>query len=155
MKHQVRLLSRLIVAATILFTSCYADEGVMGPDSHEKLKINLSGEISQIYQTRVNDEGFCNGDEVGIYVVDYNGEQPGELRVSGNRGDNVKHIFDEASHKWNGAYDIYFKDRKTHIDLYGYYPYASPDNITEYAFQVQKDRQRRNGQSYCSQYLYR
>ena len=124
----------------MLLTSCYNDDEIIEPEMQASPKINLSGEISQVYQTRVNDAGFCDGDEVGIYVVDYNGSTPGELLDEGNRGDNVKHTFDEANFKWNGAYDLYFKDNRTNVDIYGYYPFAYPDNVSAYAFEVQKDQ---------------
>lgn len=124
----------------MLLTSCYTDDLIIEPEMQASPKINLSGEISQVYQTRVNDAGFCDGDEVGIYVVDYNGSTPGELLDEGNRGDNVKHTFDEANFKWNGAYDLYFKDNRTNVDIYGYYPFAYPDNVSAYAFEVQKDQ---------------
>ena len=124
----------------MLLTSCYTDDEIIEPEMQASPKINLSGEISQVYQTRVNDAGFCDGDEVGIYVVDYNGSTPGELLDEGNRGDNVKHTFDEANFKWNGAYDLYFKDNRTNVDIYGYYPFAYPDNVSAYAFEVQKDQ---------------
>ena len=124
----------------MLLTSCYTDDEIIEPEMQASPKINLSGEISQVYQTRVNDAGFCDGDEVGIYVVDYDGSTPGELLDEGNRGDNVKHTFDEANFKWNGAYDLYFKDNLTNVDIYGYYPFAYPDNVSAYAFEVQKDQ---------------
>lgn len=124
----------------MLLTSCYTDDDIIEPDMQAQCKINLSGEIAQVYQTRVNDAGFCDGDEVGIYVVDYNGSTAGELLDEGNRGDNVKHTFDEANFKWNGAYDLYFKDNRTNVDIYGYYPFAYPDNVSAYAFEVQKDQ---------------
>ena len=124
----------------MLLTSCYTNDEIIEPEMQVSPKINLLGEISQVYQTRVNDAGFCDGDEVGIYVVDYNGSTPGELLDEGNRGDNVKHTFDEANFKWNGAYDLYFKDNRTNVDIYGYYPFAYPDNVSSYAFEVQKDQ---------------
>ena len=124
----------------MLLTSCYTDDEFIEPEMQASPKINLSGEITQVYQTRVNDAGFCDGDEVGIYVVDYNGSVAGELLDEGNRGDNVRHTFDEANFKWNGAYDLYFKDSKTNVDIYGYYPFASPDNVSAYAFEVKKDQ---------------
>lgn len=124
----------------MLLTSCYTSDDIIEPEMQAQCKINLSGEISQVYQTRVNDAGFCDGDEVGIYVVDYDGSTPGELLDEGNRGDNVKHTFDEANFKWNGAYDLYFKDNRTNVDIYGYYPFAYPDNVSAYAFEVQKDQ---------------
>lgn len=130
----------LAVATSMLLTSCYTDDEIIEPEMQASPKINLSGEISQVYQTRVNDAGFCDGDEVGIYVVDYNGSTSGELLDEGNRGDNVKHTFDEANFKWHGAYDLYFKDNRTNVDIYGYYPFAYPDNVSAYAFEVQKDQ---------------
>ena len=106
MKQCIKSLSMLAVAASMLLTSCYTDDEIIEPEMQASPQINLSGEISQVYQTRVNDAGFCDGDEVGIYVVDYNGSTAGELLDEGNRGDNVKHTFDEANFKWNGAYDL-------------------------------------------------
>lgn len=105
-----------------------------------KMPITLSGEINQVSVTRVNDNGFCDGDVMGVYIVDYNGNTPGTLQVSGNRGDNVRHTFDESEFKWNSDYDLYWKDKHTHIDVYGYYPYGSPESIDAYKFTVQRDQ---------------
>ena len=105
-----------------------------------KMPITLSGEIDQVSVTRVNDNGFCDGDVMGVYIVDYDGNTPGTLQVSGNRGDNVRHTFDEANYKWNSAYDLYWKDKHTHIDVYGYYPFGSPESIDAYGFTVQRDQ---------------
>lgn len=105
-----------------------------------KMPITLSGEINQVSVTRVNDNGFCDGDVIGVYIVDYDGNTPGTLQLSGNRGDNVRHTFDEAAYKWNSAYDLYWKDKHTHIDVYGYYPFGSPESIDAYAFTVQRDQ---------------
>ncbi len=121
-------------------TSCMKDDSAIASDHAASRKISLSGEIQQVYQTRVNDAGFCDGDAVGIYIVDYNGSTAGELLDAGNRADNVKHTFDEAAYKWIPSYDIYWKDDKTHIDVYGYYPYSTPDNVAAYAFNVEKDQ---------------
>ena len=38
---------------------------------------------------------------MGVYIVDYEGSNPGTLQNSGNRGTNVKHTFDEESYHWN------------------------------------------------------
>lgn len=89
-------------------------------------RIQLSGSIEQLALTRVCDNGFCDGDVMGVYVVDYNGGTPGTLKPSGNRCDNVRHTFDEANNQWEPAYDIYWKDKHTHIDVYGYYPLRQP-----------------------------
>ena len=62
------------------------------------------------------------------------------MKVNGNRGDNVRHTFDEPNYKWNSAYDLFWKDKHTHIDVYGYYPFANPESIEDYQFEVQKDQ---------------
>lgn len=105
-------------------------------------RIQLSGSIEQLAMTRVCDNGFCDGDVMGVYVVDYNGGTSGTLKPSGNRCDNVRHTFDEANNQWEPAYDIYWKDKHTHIDVYGYYPFANPESIDDYQFGVQKDQSR-------------
>lgn len=114
--------------------SCALDEPAFEPtDEEERLKpIVIAGRINQEYETRANDEGFCNGDVVGIYVVDYDGETPGTLLNEGNRADNVRFTFDEAAYKWAPAYEIYWKDKKTHIDIYGYYPWGAPEDVENY-----------------------
>ena len=123
-----------------LFASCSDSEWFGGDADKEVQRIELSGEIEQVAVTRVNDNGFADGDVMGVYVVDYNGSNAGRLKVSGNRADNVRHTFDEENRKWIPAYDIYWKDKHTHIDVYGYYPYASPENIEQYPFTVQRDQ---------------
>lgn len=111
-----------------------------GPNDVEVGKITLSSSIEQVYQTRVNDNGFADGDRIGIYVVDYDGETPGTLKTSGNRADNVWHKYHESTHSWEPARDIYWKDKKTAVDIYGYYPFASVDDVSSYKFEVSKDQ---------------
>ena len=143
---------RYIIGAAALsaMASCALDEPTFEPlEGEEGLKpIVIAGRIDQEYATRANDEGFCNGDVVGIYVVDYDGDTPGTLQNEGNRADNVRFTFDEAAYKWNPAYEIYWKDKKTHIDIYGYYPWGAPEDVENYAFEVEKDQRREaaNGQ---------
>lgn len=124
--------------------SCALDEPAFDPQTEdmEKRPIVISGSINQEYATRANDEGFCNGDVVGIYIVDYDGETPGTLQNEGNRADNLRFTYDEANHKWNSAYDVYWKDKKTHIDLYGYYPWGEPEDVENYQFEVEKDQRK-------------
>lgn len=131
----------LVLSMLVSLVSCQIEEPFADISGNNlDLKINLSGEISQVYQTRVNDSGFCDGDVVGIYIVDYNNSGAGELLDNGNRGDNVKHTFNESSYRWDSPYDLFFKDNHTNIDIYGYYPYGSPSNVNEYNFEVQMDQ---------------
>ena len=136
-----KLTNFAILATLTLAMACTDDyPGGYGLQNGYGRPITLSGEIEQVAATRVNDSGFCDGDEIGVYIVDYQGSTPGTLQASGNRGSNVKHTFDEAAYKWNSAYDVYWKDDHTHIDVYGYYPFGSPEDVNAYPFEVQKDQ---------------
>ena len=97
-----------ILALAVQLVSCYGDEHLAGELSGSK-KISLNAEIKQVPATRVNDNGFCDGDVIGVYIVDYQGENAGELRSEGNRADNV----------------------------YAYYPYMSSiESVTDLPFSV-------------------
>lgn len=129
-----------LITVFLLASSC-SDENWLGgalPGSGDKLEIE--GEINQVAVTRVNDEGFVDGDEIGVYVVNYEGTVPGRLSTEGNHATNVRHTFNEADHKWNAAYNIYWQDKVTHADIYCYYPYDSPKSVESYSFTVRRDQ---------------
>lgn len=126
-----------IVAATL----CGCSDSIFDDDAqNDGGSIRLAADIEQLAVMRVNDCGFCDGDMMGVYVVDYEGGNPGTLKLKGNRGDNVRYTFDEAANKWTGAYELYWKDGHTPVDVYGYYPFAAPESIEDYQFEVQKDQ---------------
>ena len=138
-------LGKMMVAScmlsAILLTACNDNDRMEGVEpAPEGGVISLSGEIDQVAVTRVNDNGFCDGDVMGVYVVDYEGNNPGKLANHGNRATNVAHTFDEENFKWNSAYDIYWKDNHTHVDIYGYYPIGAPTDVNAYTFELQKDQ---------------
>ena len=125
------------VSASLLLSACSEEQfGVPEQDTAGLGVISLAGQITQECVTRANDDGFADGDVMGVYIVDYNGTTPGTLQSSGNRGDNVRHTFDETNYRWNSAYDVYWKDKHTRIDVYGYYPFGSPDDVNNYNFTV-------------------
>lgn len=131
----------LFLFGWLTVASCVEDEEYLAPSvAHSGEKIAISGEIVQQSRVRINDDGFCNGDEVGIYIVDYADGKPGPLLDEGNRADHLRHTYDEANNQWVPARDIYWKDKYTHVDVYGYYPYAEPVSVKAYAFEVQQDQ---------------
>ena len=129
---------------SVLLLSACSEERFDSPlgESGDKNLITLAGQISQECTTRADDDGFADGDVMGVYIVDYQGTQPGTLQSSGNRGDNVRHTFDEAAYRWSSAYDIFWKDKHTRIDVYGYYPFGSPDDVNSYKFSVRTNQAR-------------
>lgn len=130
-------------SGALLLSGCSEERfDVPGGEPSDKNLITLAGQITQECTTRANDDGFADGDVMGVYIVDYQGTQPGTLQSSGNRGDNVRHTFDEAAYRWNSAYDLFWKDKHTRIDVYGYYPFGSPDDVNNYKFTVRTNQAR-------------
>ena len=125
---------------SVVLGACSYEPDEMPVTVDQSYPIRLFNEIEQIATTRVNDEGFCNGDEVGIYVVNYNGSNPGRLAVEGNQADNVRYTYDEGNNQWTPEESVYFKDKNTHVDIIGYYPYGSPSSVDAYAFELSKDQ---------------
>ena len=137
----LKLLPETLAASILIFSASCTDiiDSPDVPDASNGL-ITLAGSITQEAVTRANDDGFANGDVMGVYIVDYEGENPGILQSKGNRGDNVRHTFDAEGYQWNSAYDLYWKDKHTRIDVYGYYPVGSPEDVNAHSFTVQTDQ---------------
>lgn len=134
-----------LVSAVLFFVGCTNDfdEPIQSvPTPEGAIVINIDGSISQTYTTRVDDGGFCDGDQVGLFGVNYTdaNTQAGTLLDEGNQVDNARYTFDEANWKWNSANPVYYKDAETNIDLYGYYPYGSVESVNAYKFEVSQDQ---------------
>lgn len=122
--------------AALLMTSC-AEETFEFVAYDEAMPVS----ISSVYPvkgsvTRADDNGFVAGDEVGIFIVDYNEDgTPGALKMNGVRAANALFEYDGSS--WDAPYQIYWADGSTPADFYGYYPYDSAMEIpTAYPFSV-------------------
>ena len=144
-----RDLLHLLCCSALLFAGCAQDfdepiPSVPTPDG--LIAININGSIDQTYTTRVDDGGFCDGDQIGLFGVNYtdNNSVAGELLDEGNQVDNARYTFDEASWTWKSQGNVYYKDAKTNIDLYGYYPYGSPESVSAYVFEVEQDQSGNN-----------
>lgn len=121
----------LVAIASLMF-SC--SEKTPVPET-EKTPINISVGL----QTRANDSAFETEDEIGLYVVNYDGTTVGTLKLEGNQADNAQFTFDGS--KWDSTEDIYWKDQNTSADFYAYYPYsATIASIEEHPFSIQTDQ---------------
>ena len=141
MKNHLKIYIGLSLALSL--GGCAYDD-FQSPDTEpgDAGTINISGSIEQEYNTRANDDGFADGDVMGIYVVDYAANKPGTLLNRGNRADNVRYTFNQDNNSWTAAYDIYWKDKHTPVDIYGYYPFSSPDDVNAYSFSVSTNQAR-------------
>lgn len=128
----------MIACLPLLFVGCVRE--TLRQDSLGETIIRLSGNVTQSYQTKADAAGFADGDRIGVYVVDYNGNEAGELRNDGNRADNVWFEFNAGSGSWISAHDIYWKDSHTHADIYGYYPFTSVADVSALPFEVRRNQ---------------
>lgn len=138
-----------MMAALAVFSACSDDltNGTSLNGSGQKLE--LQANIQQENVTRANDNGFADGDQIGVFVVNYENETTAPLlQLAGNHADNVRFTYDDNEYKWNGSYQLYWKDNKTPIDVYGYYPFISQlSSITEQPFSVERNqRDTKNGE---------
>lgn len=128
------------LAALILASACSEHEDLLSAISG-KDEIRLQGTIKQINTTRVDDSGFADDDVMGVYVVNYENGNPGTLQPSGNQATNVRFVYNRQENTWTGAIPIYFKDKNTPVDAYGYYPYDDAiTNVTAYPFTVERNQ---------------
>lgn len=135
-----KVVSFLAVAA-LLMQSCNLSEPEFKVDPPQDFpyKVEILSEIHQQPATRVTTDGFCTGDQVGVYLVNYDGETPGTLKVEDNQADNVRFTYDENG-DWVSDFDIFYKDNETNVDMFGYYPYSEPTSIEAYPFEVARDQ---------------
>lgn len=128
------------LALATMLTSCLSEPD-FEPTPQGGIPINLDGSINQI-PTKVNAQGFEDGDGLGLYAVNYENENqtPGTLMDKGNQVDHVKYVFDEKNWKWTPVRPVYYKDVNTNVDLYAFYPFAEPSSVSAYNFEVQKDQ---------------
>ncbi|MBO5882288.1 MAG: leucine-rich repeat protein [Alistipes sp.] len=142
MKHKQLLTLGIALMALV---GCMQDIEVIVPETSKPdgaIAINISGSITQTYTTRVDDGGFCGGDQVGIFGVNYtdNNATAGTLLDKGNQVDNARYTYDEENMKWTSHGNVYYKDAETNIDLYAYYPYSNVESVSAYKFEVAHDQ---------------
>ena len=139
--------------AALCLASCTVKE--LEPDNISEdvqVPIALSSHIEQEYATRAGQDGFADGDRIGTFIVDWVDGKPGELLLSGNRADNLYYTFNEPAYRWVPSYDVYFKDKTTPVDIYGYYPAGKPESIEAYPFEVRKDQRAEKSSTSLSGY---
>ena len=123
-----------------LLVSCHSEFDELGISNPSSLMIRLEGVLDGA--TRVDENGFCDGDQIGLYGVNYtnSNSSAGVLLDEGNQVDNALYTFDGENRQWTSSGSIYYKDVNTNIDLYAYYPYGAPKSVNDYLFEVSTDQ---------------
>ena len=132
--------------AAALLAGCTQEPDGLDITTPTTPEIRIDGSIDQQYISRVDDGGFCDGDQIGLYGVNYTEDNTlaGELKDNGNQVNNARYTFDEENWRWVSAGSVYYKDAVTNIDLYGYYPYGKPESVSAYQFEVKQDQSGKN-----------
>ncbi len=130
----------IAILSALLLSACADDNGWMESVSTGE-PLQVLAQVEQQYVTRASDGGFATGDEIGVYIVNYDGQQPQPLQVVGNHADNVRFTYDADNGTWTGSYQLYWKDKQTHVDAYGYYPFdANLRSVEDYPFSIQRNQ---------------
>lgn len=132
----------LLIPSILLLAGCQIKElePLTPSGEDQQIPVTLGGHIHQEYITRAGQDGFADGDKIATYIVDYVNDSPGQLQINGNRADNLYYTYKEATNSWTPSYSVYYKDKNTPVDIYGYYPAGKPESIETWAFEVQKDQ---------------
>ena len=73
---------------------------------------------------------------MGLYAVEYNGDEVASLQVAGNFINNEALTYDGSA--WAGGRTLYWSDKP--CDFYGIYPYQEPATVSEYLFDLPTDQ---------------
>lgn len=145
-KHGATALCRWVTCSLVLllgFGSC-ADRYEDNYATEKSKPLVIQGSIEQECTTRADDGGFADGDCMGVFVVDYEGDMPGTLKGSGNRATNFALTYNQEAGEWTGNTTIYWKDNVTPVDVYGYYPFENGlTEVDNYPFTVAADQSRK------------
>lgn len=130
----------LFLGLAALICGCHEDitdgNGLQGVDP-----VILTADIHQQYVTRTSDGGFASDDQIGVFVVNYENGEPQPLKANGNYADNVRFTYHAENGKWVGSYQLYWKDKNTQADAYGYYPFdADLSSVEAYPFTIQTNQ---------------
>lgn len=109
----------LIFLLPLLFSlhSCNIDvQGPVPDDTPIPINIDLG------IWSKATDSHFESSDEVGVYIVNYDGQTPGTIVNSGNHADNIKLTY--SGYQWDVEEELYWKDHTTPADFFCYYPYT-------------------------------
>ena len=120
----------ILAVATLLMLGCNkgVDTSVINPN---EIRVEAS-----VKQTRAAGTSFEIGDKMGLYAVEYNGDEVASLQVAGNFINNEALTYNGSA--WVGARTLYWSDKP--CDFYGIYPYQEPATVSEYLFDLPTDQ---------------
>ena len=143
-----------IVSLLFIFSACSEiDDPITDPPfpPEPEGRMEISVNLKHMVESKITDSDYENGDEVGLYVVNYSGSNPGDLLLNGNYIDNEKLTY---NNEWTPSEILYWDSQTTKSDFYCYYPYiATISSIDNYPFTINLN-QATNESYYASDFLW-
>ena len=119
----------ILAVATLLMVGC--ENGDVETFNPNEIRVEAS-----MKQTRASATSFEIGDKLGLYAVEYDGDNVAELQVAGNFINNEALTYNGSA--WVGGRTLYWSDKP--CDFYGLYPYQEPATVSEYLFDLPTDQ---------------
>lgn len=123
----------ILAVATLLMVACDKNVGEESVVKHNPDEIRIETEIRN---TRASATSFEIGDKMGLYAVEYNGDEVASLQVAGNYINNEALTYDGS--KWVADRTLFWSEKP--CDFYGIYPYQEPATVSEYLFDLPIDQ---------------
>lgn len=110
--------------------------GCTTPKTDEPVRPVPDGELA--VSLKVEGRTFTDGDRVGLYVINYNGETLEGIAAKGNQVDNAPFVYKGGS--WTTSPTVYYRDNATKVDMICYYPHMEVADISNIDFAVATDQ---------------
>lgn len=125
-----RFVTLAAMAAMMLIVGCTHSKTdapiIPVPDGELAVRLNVEG------------RAFADGDRVGLYVINYNGDAIAGIAAKGNQVDNAPFVYKGGT--WSTSPAVYYRDNATKVDMIGYYPHMEVDDISNIDFAVATDQ---------------
>lgn len=119
----------IFAALAILLVGCSKDEWTDSLDNHE-IKVVAS------MNSRATLSAFEKGDKMGLFAVEYAGNEAQPMQVGGNYLNNEPMVYNGT--KWASDLKLYWSEAA--CDFYGIYPYQDIKSVENVLFEVATDQ---------------
>ena len=124
----------IFVAIAMLAISCSNNEP-LDDLSNDEIRVIAN------MPTRATMTAFEQGDKMGLYAVEYNGDVAQPLQISGNYLNNEPMVYNGS--EWKSERTLYWSSNA--CDFYGIYPYQQMTAIEDILFEVATDQNTSKG----------
>ena len=110
----------ILSAAAVVLSGCQKQTGpeTSGPDGKGPA-ITLEGRVAP--DSKVSDTSFDNGDEIGLTVVGWSGEEPAALSDYRDE-DNVRYVYEDGL--FSALSTACYPNSEDKVTLWAYYPFT-------------------------------